>query len=82
MIKKFFLIILKWADENEAIDNRIIPLYATGTLKVWCIWLEDWVFNGQIQKREKKKKNRGSSNMEFPGVTKKKNVEFPGVNEK
>ena len=31
--KKIFLIILKGLHEIYAIDNRIIPLYVTGTLK-------------------------------------------------
>ena len=32
LIKKY-LILLKWLDENQTIDNRIIPPYVSGTLK-------------------------------------------------
>ena len=31
--KKIFVILLKWLNENHAIDNRIILPYMTGTLK-------------------------------------------------
>ena len=32
-IKKIYVILLKWLDENQAIDNIIILSYVTGTLK-------------------------------------------------
>ena len=32
-LQKIFVTLLKWLDENQAIDKRIILPYVTGTLK-------------------------------------------------
>ena len=51
--------LLKWLDENQAIDNRIIPPYVTGTLKkfnecdlniqkIWCLTQK---FESSLQQR-------------------------------
>ena len=55
----------KWDDENKVIDNKIIPLYATGTLNIQFIWPGCSMGNSR-------KKNSGRGDMEFPAVIKKK----------
>ena len=81
--------LLKWDHENQAIDNRIIPLHATGTLNIGCIWLGCSVGNSRKKKQWERRYGiswgikKGACeisrvNWSFQGWPRKNSVEIPG----